>query len=260
MRVLFVGATGVIGRRVVPLLSDKFDLKLAAKKSDIVAGMTVIETDISDFAQVVALMQDVDAVVNCAIESPYREDGSSRYETPDDFMAYNEGQIEVNVRGAYHLYEAAARAGVKKFVFISSMTVWLGLPSHKRITAESEIRPREFYACAKLFGDMLGRTYATTRDMNVLCLRLGQPYPINHPQEETWLKEAEGRGVLVHIEDIAGAISAALRTETPNYGAYAIVSASEESWISTTSAQSEIGYRPQIRFTAEGAEPLLIEK
>ncbi len=254
MRVLFVGATGVIGKRVVPLLASEFTLKLAAKKADTVAGLTVIKTDISDFAQAVNLMKDVDAVVNCAIESPYREDGSSRYRTPDDFMAYNEGQVEVNVRGAYHLYEAAARAGVKKFVFISSMTVWLGLPSHKQITAESEIRPREFYACAKLFGDMLGRTYATTHDMNVLCLRLGQPYPIGHPQEEEWLQKAEDRGVLVHIEDIAGAISAALRAETPKYGAYAIVSSSEEGWIDTTPAQSEIGYAPRIRFTAEGIE------
>ena len=76
-RVLFVGASGVIGRRIVPALADRFSLVLAAREAGAVGGLPVAACDITDWEQTLALVQaaNADAVVNCAIESPYRPDG-----------------------------------------------------------------------------------------------------------------------------------------------------------------------------------------
>jgi uronate dehydrogenase len=252
MRVLFVGATGVIGRRVVPLLADRFDLKLAARRPDEAAGLPLETGDITDFAQCRRMVQDADAVVNCAIARYTRPDGSPlRLDDLDERMAYNKDGIEINVRGAYHLYEAAWRAGIGKFVFIGSMTVWMGKPDYPRVAADTPRRPREFYACTKLFGENLGRVYAVNHGMQVLCLHLGQPYPIDHPQEPEWLADPRTRGVMVAIGDIAQAIECALNAPEPAFAAYPIVSASDAPWIDTSSAQ-EIGYRPRFFFTQEG--------
>lgn len=260
-RVLFVGATGVIGRRIVPLLADRFDLTLAAREAGEVAGLPVAAVDIRNFEQTLALMNGVDnsldAVVNCAIESPYRPDGSYRdLSDPDERLACNEGGIEVNVRGAYHLYEAAARANVARFVVVSSMTVVLGKPEHQTIEPDAPPRPREFYACTKLFGETLGQVYAAEYPMTVTCLRLGQPYPIDHPGEHKWLQDPRGRGLFVAVEDIAQAVAGALtNADAPKFAAVPIVSESDSAWINLSPAREAIGYAPRFFFSSEGMTP-----
>lgn len=257
MRVLFVGATGVIGRQVVPLLVEKFDIKPAARESATVAGLEVTPCDITDFAQALPLMEGVDAVVNCAIESPLRGDGKLiDAKTPDRFMAYNEGGIEVNVRGAYHLYEAAARCGVGKFVFISSMTAVLGQPKYKHVPRDAAPRPRNFYACTKLFGENLGSVYAhdAKRPMRVLALRLGQPYPSLSDFDKRWHKTSGGRSLMVAVQDVAQAMECALRADV-SFGVYPILSRSDAVW-ADTSAADDIGYAPRFAFTAEGLKEI----
>lgn len=256
-RVLFLGATGVIGRRIVPLLADRFSLILAAREAGAVGGLPVAPVDIRDFEQTLAVMEGMDAVVNAAIESPYRADGSYwNPSDPDERLAYNEGGVEVNVRGAYHLYEAAARAGVGKFVFVSSMTVVLGKPAYETIGPNTPPRPREFYACTKLFGEQLGQVYAAEYPMSVLCLRLGQPYPIDHPDEREWLQDPRGRGLFVAIEDIAQAVTGALTSaNAPKFAAVPIVSDSDSAWVDVSPAREAIGYAPRFRFSANGMTP-----
>jgi uronate dehydrogenase len=255
-RVLFVGATGVIGRRIVPALADRFSLVLAAREAGAVGGLPVAACDITDWEQTLALVQaaNADAVVNCAIESPYRPDGSYfDLSDPNERLAYNESAIEVNVRGAYHLYEAVARAGVARFVFVSSMTVVLGKPPYPTIEPDAPPRPREFYACTKLFGEQLGQTYAAEYPMTVMCLRLGQPYPIDHPDEQEWLQDRRGRGLFVAVEDIAQAVAGALTSaNAPGFVAVPVVSDSDSGWIDVSPATRAIGYAPRWRFSAGG--------
>jgi nucleoside-diphosphate-sugar epimerase len=256
MRVLFAGATGVIGREIVPVLAGKFDLKLAAKEQGTVGGHSVEAADIRDFEQAVRLVKGVDAVVNSVIESPYYPDGRNRETTPEEIMKYHEGIVDANMRGAYHLYEAAARAGVKKFVFISSLTIVLGTPKYERIEASTLPRPRSLYACSKFFGEELGYVYSQEHGMNVICLRLGQPFPTGNSLEAKWLANPRHRGIFVENRDIAFAIECALKADAPRFGVYSTVSDSDSAWIDV-SAAAEIGYRPKYRFTAEG--PKLID-
>lgn len=250
MRVLFVGATGAVGQRVVPLLAPDFDLVLAARYADEVAGLPVQGVDIRDFEATAALLQasGADAVVNCAI-ADYRMT-RERWDTAARH-AYHESTIEVNVRGAYHLYEAAARAGISKFVFISSMTVVTGNPRYESLAGDEPPRPRNVYACTKLFGEQVGAVYAAEHGMSVTCLRLGQPFPLGYEQEEAWMADVTARSIFVHVEDIAAATAGALR-ETESFSAYSVVSASDAPWLEDVTIPA-LDYSPRYRFTPYGA-------
>ena len=253
MHVLFVGATGAIGRQVVPILAKNFDLKLAALHAATVAEMPVAPCDITDFVQLLPLMKNVDAVVNCAIET--RRSGYQRGIDSSGLelsSVYDEGRLDVNVRGAYYLYETAARCGVKKFVFISSMTAVLGQPNYEHIERDAAPRPENLYACTKLFGENLGSVYAhdEKRPMRVLALRLGQPYPSGTGYDTRWQESTHARSVMVALQDVAQAIECALLSDV-NFGVYPILSRNDVNWIEVSAAQ-EIGYAPRFAFLANG--------
>lgn len=257
MRVLFVGATGRIGSYAVPLLAEKFDLKLAARDGGAVGEWDVTPCDITDFAQLSPLMEGVDAVVNCAI-AQWRHGAQHRLGESETELTstYDEDCLEVNARGAYHLYEAAARAGVGKFVFISSMTAVMGTPKYPHIERNALPHPANFYACTKLFGENLGAVYAhdEKRPMRVLALRLGQPYPSGSGFDARWLKSTHARSVMVALQDVAQAIECALRADV-NFGLYPILSRNDVDWIDV-SANQEIGYAPRFEFSADGFKEL----
>jgi uronate dehydrogenase len=254
VRVLFVGATGAVGRLVVPLLADRFDLTLAGRTPADIGGLPFRAGDISRFEECETMVAGMDAIVNCAIARYARVSGDhpnpAIRQSPSE---YDEDMIEVNVRGAYHLYEAAYQAGVRRVVYIGSMTVWMGDPRLDQVEANTPPQPRGLYGCTKLFGDILGRDYATSRGMQVLCLHIGQPYPLGMPQERNNLTSPHLRGVMVAIDDIAEAISCALTADTPRYGSYPIVSTSDAEWVDASIAE-EIGWRSRWRFTQDGAE------
>jgi uronate dehydrogenase len=251
-RVLWVGATGLVGSEVVPLLKEKFPLVLAARESGEIAGLSVKGVDITDYDSTLAMLQaaECDAVVNCAIaDYTARRRGS-----PEAARAYNESAIEVNVRGAYHLYEAAARCGVKKYVFVSSMTAILGV-EHERVRGDEPPAPHSPYACTKLFGEQLGFCYADKFGMSVTCLRLGQPFPMLDVQRRKQLTDPKQRAIHLHMEDIAQAVELALR-ETAPHTVYPIVSGGDEPWVEAE-ATAALGYVPRYLFTTHG--PILRE-
>ena len=254
-RVLFIGATGRVGHQVLPLLSEDFAFTAAALGGGQVAGTTVSDVDITDLASVEAVVragdaqgQPFDAIVNCAIADSYRNqqnDAESRH-------LYEEQCIEVNARGAYHVYEAARRAGVPRVVFVSSMTAVLGQPRYDYIGPDTLDRPRDVYAACKMFGENVGRSYAyPQRDgggLQVSCLRLGMPYPVLTGSDQAWQENIGRRALIVHIEDVAHSIRCALQLPPAvRFGIYTIVSDSDNDFVSSE-LYAGLGYSPGWNF------------
>lgn len=269
MKVLYLGATGLVGQGVVPVLKEKYTLTLAAKGGGTVEGMSVIDIDITDFEAVCALIQKgtaegepFDAVVNCVI-ADYRNHKQWNFEEAHD---YHERCIDINARGAYHIYEAAWRAKVPKVVYIGSLTAVLGEPFYEHLDMESRERPANVYAATKLFGEHVGRTYAfrhtwAEQQMKVLCLRLGQPYRVGTPVKQGYGRSRKGLArrrftggsLAVDMRDIAQAIDCALRSQVC-FGTYAIVSGGKEEYVDPE-LYAELGYHPRWKFVDGVAVP-----
>lgn len=212
------------------------------------------QADITHFAEVKPLLVGIDAVVHLAIASvrtfgPHIQSHDDL--NPEQAEAFNESTIRVNVDGTHHVYEAARLAGVKKIVYLSSMTAFQGdkdIPSYEKNTP---LNPQSLYACTKIFGENLAQVYARAHGISIIVLRLGQPYPSGTHLDNVWQTNRRARSLFVTLEDTVQAILCALTTDI-HFGVYNIVSASDNQRVNLSPAREEIGYRPRAYFSERG--------
>ncbi|MEO6907959.1 MAG: NAD(P)-dependent oxidoreductase [Abditibacteriaceae bacterium] len=254
MKVLFIGATGLVGSHAVSILKDKYDITPAAIDGGEVAGMPVQQIDVVQWHDIESVIKNgtadgekFDAVVYCVTADYHGLDRSNA----ESMRRYYETCIEVNARGAYHVFEAAWRAGVSRVVHIGSMTAVLGPPLYDYIDVDTPNRPNDLYAVTKIFGENVGRSYAyrqaeSGKSMKVLCLRLGQPCIEDEPRTLKWINSKKSCGMALDVRDIASAIECCLTTDV-QYGVYPIVSAADIIRVNPAS-YAELGYKPQWKY------------
>lgn len=119
MRVLVTGAGGFIGRALLPLLLDGgMAVRAALRRGpgpNFDARVEVVPVgDIGPATEWSAALAGVDAVVHLAARVHVMDDAAA-----DPLAAYR----ETNTRGTLRLAEAAAAAGVRRFVFLSTVKV-----------------------------------------------------------------------------------------------------------------------------------------
>jgi uronate dehydrogenase len=176
-RLLLTGAAGGLGRQLRSSLKpfcDTLRLSDVADLGSAGAAEEVVLCDLSDKSGVDELVQGCDAVIHMG--------GIS---TEHAF----EQIVEANIKGTFHLYEAARRHGVKRVVFASSNHV---IGFHKQgdmLDASSPRRPDSYYGLSKSFGEDLARFYFDRYGIETACLRIGSSFP--EPKDRrmmvTWL-------------------------------------------------------------------------
>ncbi|MFD1147004.1 NAD-dependent epimerase/dehydratase family protein [Saccharothrix hoggarensis] len=169
MRVLVTGAHGKLGAATVDrLLRDGHEVTgvdIAPPVHDRSRDAAYFQADLADAGQVAALVPGHDAVVHAAaIPSPEHH--------PSQVIFQN------NVMSTYHLVEAAERAGVRRFVFISSETVpGFSFPrrhfhaDYAPIDEEHPVRPQDPYALSKRVGEELMDAAAARSDLTGVSIR-----------------------------------------------------------------------------------------
>jgi dTDP-glucose 4,6-dehydratase len=91
--------------------------------------------------------------------------------------------FETNVVGTMQLLESARRAGVERFVHVSTDEVY-GSIAAGSWTEESALGPNSPYAAAKAGGDLLALAYARTHGLNVSVTRCCNNYgPYQYPEK-----------------------------------------------------------------------------
>lgn len=170
--VLVTGSSGRIGRAAVAELLAAghqvrgFDRVATPGLSDMLIG------DITDRAAVDRAMAGRDTLIHLAA-------------TPDDddFMTRLLGP---NFIGVYHVMESAASFGLRRLILASSgQVVW-----HERdrnpglIAVDTQLTPRYWYACGKVFLEAAGRAFAEKFGLSVLAVRLGWCPRTNEQVEE----------------------------------------------------------------------------
>lgn len=176
-RLLLTGAAGGLGRVLRPRLrpyARTLRLSDIAEMKPAEAGEEVIGCDLRDKKAVDHLVRDCDAIVHLG--------GISVERSFDEIL-------EANIRGVFHIYEAARRHGVRRVVFASSNHVVGFHEQGKLLDADAPRRPDGYYGLSKCYGEDLSRFYFDRYGIETACLRIGSSYPAPKDRRMliTWL-------------------------------------------------------------------------
>jgi nucleoside-diphosphate-sugar epimerase len=162
---LIAGASGFIGRRLHGVLSAEGRSPVALARTLVVGGNAVV-ADLADVSALTAACRGVETVFHCAgyahAFSAFSGDDAERHR-------------EINFEGTRNLVEAAGQAGVKRFVFLSSVKA-MAEPGTARADEDFPGQPETAYGQAKRAAEAAvleaGRRYG----MHVVNLRLAMVY------------------------------------------------------------------------------------
>jgi uronate dehydrogenase len=176
-RVLITGARGRIASVLRPALRagvEELRLSDLTEIDDPVAPEISVAAELTDFDAVTRAVDGVDAVIHL---------GAVPDEAPFEQIA------GPNLHGAYHVFEACRRAGVKRVVYASSSHATGMYPVGVPLDGSYPPRPDGLYGASKVFGEALGRMYVDRFGLSVVCLRIGsfQPRPRERRELSTWL-------------------------------------------------------------------------
>ena len=218
MKVAVTGATGIVGRFVVArLVAEGARVRALARASSDRSGLPdAVEWhigDIADGAARKALVQDADAVVHCAYQhAPGRYRGGEG----DDLAGF----WRANLLAGVDLMSCASRAGVPRFVLLSSRAVF-GRDTPASGPVDESVRPvpDSHYGALKLALEAHASAFAATEGVGYASLRPTGVYGIVHPLARSkWFDLAcavAGNRPLpaarlateVHGDDVAAAVS-----------------------------------------------------
>ncbi len=167
MRVLVTGATGFIGRHMCPALrAFGHDVSIAIRRKDFpdMPGAAAIHvvTDIGPETAWTEALTGAEAVVHLAARAHVTKEAAS-----DSGAEYQ----QVNAEGTASLAAAAATAGVRRFVFLSSSKA-VGESTEDRPFRESDFpKPEDAYGISKWDGEKALLDIASQSGLETVILR-----------------------------------------------------------------------------------------
>lgn len=204
-RILVTGATGFLGGVVTRQLSDNGTCQIRVlarnpKRIPRVSDLPQVEVmmgDIIDLPAVRSAMKDVDIVIHVAASL-----GGSLEE-----------QTLANVEGTRHLAQAAVESGVKRFVHVSTISVY-GYRNRTNVTEDMPYDPgADAYHVTKVKAEQVLKQIANDHDMPYSIIR---PSMIYGPYSNAWTKEmfkvakrgvwigdGSGSAFPIYVDDVA---------------------------------------------------------
>ncbi|WP_112662137.1 NAD-dependent epimerase/dehydratase family protein [Microvirga flavescens] len=212
--IALTGATGFIGKHLLHELSRHgYRVRVLLRRpSEVPAGASsAVIGDIASPQNMAAALRDVDAVIHSA---GLAHAMSGRPE--DDYRT-------INTQGTLALAQAAERAGVKRFVFLSSIRAQSGPVSDKVLTEAMEPQPTDAYGRSKLAAEKglaeLGLDWVALRPVLVYGPGVkGNMASLLSLAQTGWplpLASLKSRRSLLSLDNLSGAVATVLKAQGP---------------------------------------------
>ena len=210
---------------------------IADSVPDLAANETYVQADLAEMDPFLEMLEGADMVVHFGAivdEAPFEE------------------LLGPNFIGAYNIWEAAHRNGVRRVVYASSIHAVGMYPKTQAIGTDVPHRPDTFYGLAKCFAEDLGRMYWEKRGLESVHLRILSCAQVTNPRAVgTWLS----------YDDCIHLVERAIDTPVTGFSIIYGVSDNDRAPVDNSGAR-HLGYRPKDnaeRFAADifaSSEPL----
>jgi len=223
-RIVLTGAAGRLGSHLREPLAALGDSLVSSDIADDIgtcyAGESYVRADLAELDAMLELLDGCDTVVHF---------GAIGDEAPFETL------LGPNFVGAYNVWEAAHRQGVKRVVYASSIHAVGMYPKNERIGTDVPHRPDTFYGLAKCFVEDLGRMYWEKRGLESVCLRIASCAQVTSTRAlGTWLS----------TDDLVQLVTRAVDTPVTGFAIVYGVSDNDRSPVDNTAA-GFLGYRPK---------------
>lgn len=223
-KLVLTGAAGRLGSYLREPLSQMCDelvsTDIAEAPTNLAANERYVQADLADLDAMVELLKGADMVVHF---------GAICDEAPFEQL------LGPNFIGAYNIWEAAHRNGLRRVVYASSIHA-VGM--HKKtdfIGIDAPHRPDTFYGLAKCFAEDLASMYWDKRGLEAVCLRILSCAQVTNPRAVgSWLS----------YDDLIQLVQRAIDTPITGFSVIYGVSNNDRAPVDNSKAQ-HLGYRPK---------------
>ena len=223
-KLVLTGAAGRLGSYLREPLTKMCDELVSTDLVDDIGtlypGESYVKADLSSLDAMLAVIKDADMVIH--------------FGAIGDEAAWDD-ILQSNIVGAYNVWEAAYRCGVKRVVYASSVHA-VGM--HKKtdtIGLDAPHRPDTYYGLAKCFSEDLASLYWDKRGIESVCMRIFScAQATNARSIGTWLSYDD----LIHL--VERSIDSPVVGFTVVYG----ISNNDRAVVDNSKA-GHLGYRPK---------------
>jgi len=223
-KIVLTGAGGRLGSYLREPLTQLCEELVSSDQLEDVGslypGETYIKANLESLDDMNNLLSDADMVVHF---------GAYGDEAPFETI------VGPNIIGAYNVWEAAWRQGVRRVVYASSIHA-VGMHSRTDfIGTDVPHRPDTFYGLAKCFTEDLASLYWDKRQVESVCLRILSAAQVNN---------ARALGSWLSYDDMIQLVEQSLNTPTTGFTVIYGVSNNDRAPVDNAKA-SFLGYRPK---------------
>lgn len=237
-RLVLTGAAGRLGsylrEPLTQLCEDLVSSDIVDDLGKLYPGERYVKADLAELNQIEPLLEGADMVVHFGAvgdEAPFEE------------------ILGPNIVGAYNIWEAAHRQGVRRVVYASSIHA-VGM--HRKtdgIDTNVPHRPDTYYGLAKCFAEDVASLYWDRRGIEAVCMRILSCAQVTN---------ARALGTWLSYDDLIQLVTRAIDTPVTGFTVVYGVSNNDRAPVRNTSS-SHLGYRPKDNAEQFAAEILANE-
>jgi len=197
--VFITGATGFVGSSLIKrLLQENVHLFAAVLDGEdaghLPAGVgQVVVKPLSESSDYSSVLQNMDIVIHLAARVHVMQDTAE-----DPLLEFR----KVNLHGTERLALQAAQAGVKRFIFMSTIGVNGNLTGNKPFTERDDPNPHNAYSVSKLEAEIGLRDISAKTGMEVVIVRAPLVYGPGNPGNFLSLLRAVAKGIPLPLASV----------------------------------------------------------